>query len=45
MEITIDIGTAVTAVVSAESVERLKLVCGSTVWISMKASAIRFIRG
>jgi molybdopterin-binding protein len=45
IEITVDIGTAVTAVISTESVERLNLVCGSTVWISFKASAIRFIRG
>lgn len=45
IEITVDIGTSVTAVISAESVERLKLVCGSHVWVSFKASAIRFIRG
>jgi molybdopterin-binding protein len=43
MELTVDIGVPLTALVSAESVERLALEVDSEVWAWFKASAARFI--
>jgi molybdopterin-binding protein len=42
-EVTVDIGVAVSALVTAESVERLALCCGEDAWVSFKASAVRFV--
>jgi len=44
VEVTVDIGIDVSALVTVESVERLGLACGREVWISFKASAARFLR-
>ena len=44
VEVTINIGVEVTALVTAESVENLALMCGGEVWVSFKASAARFMR-
>lgn len=44
MEIIVDIGVEVSALVTAESVERLALARGRKVWVSFKASAARFIQ-
>ncbi|MHC4715174.1 MAG: ABC transporter ATP-binding protein [Planctomycetota bacterium] len=43
IEIIVDIGVEISAVVSAESTERLGLACGQRVWVSFKASAARFL--
>ncbi len=44
IEVIVDIGVEISAVVSAESTERLGLACGQRVWVSFKASAARFLR-
>jgi molybdopterin-binding protein len=43
MEVVVGIGVDVAALVTNESVERLQLRPGAPVWVSLKASAIRFI--
>jgi len=44
MEIVVDIGVMVSALVTAESVKKLKLERGRKAWISFKATAARFLR-
>ena len=44
VEVVVDVGLKVAALVTAESVDRLELECGRDVWISFKASAARFLR-
>jgi len=43
MEIIIDIGVKISALITQKSVDRLQLSVNKYVWISIKASAIRFI--
>ncbi len=43
VEVTVDIGVQVFALISANSLEKLKLECGKNVWASFKASAGKFI--
>lgn len=43
IEVTVNIGVEVAALVTAESAKRLELHCGQKVWVSFKASAVRFI--
>ncbi|MHC4213471.1 MAG: ABC transporter ATP-binding protein [Planctomycetota bacterium] len=43
MEVTVDIGVRLSALVTVESVKALGLECGKTIWVSFKASAVRFI--
>ncbi len=45
IEVIMDIGVEIAALVTAESVTRLGLECGSRVYASVKASAVRFIGG
>ena len=45
VEVIVDIGVEIAALVTAESVERLGLECGSRVYAHIKASAVRFIEG
>jgi len=45
VEVIVDIGVEIAALVTGESVERLGLECGSRVYVSVKASAVRFIEG
>ena len=45
VEVIIDIGVEVAALVTAESVKKLELDCGKKVWISFKASAVKFVEG
>ena len=42
-ELTIDIGVKVAALMTSDSVERLGVECGQDVWVSLKASAARYI--
>ena len=42
-EVAVNIGVEMIALITAESVERLGLQCGQSVWISFKATAARFI--
>jgi len=44
VEVVVDIGVEVAAVLSTESAERLNLSCGQRAWVSFKASAARFLR-
>jgi molybdopterin-binding protein len=43
VEVIVDIGTEVAALITAESVEALELHCGKKVWVSFKASAVKYI--
>jgi len=43
VEVVVDIGVQLSALVTAESVRKLDLYCGKEVWISFKASALEFI--
>jgi molybdate/tungstate transport system ATP-binding protein len=43
VEVIVDAGVEIAALVTAESVERLGLDCGSRVYVHIKASAVRFI--
>jgi len=45
LEVTVDIGVELAALLTSESVERLSLTRGARVWASFKASAARFIEG
>lgn len=45
VEVIVDIGVEMAALVTPESVERLGLECGSPVYVHVKASAVRFIEG
>jgi molybdopterin-binding protein len=45
VEVIVDIGVEVAALVTAESVKKLELDCGKKVWISFKASAVKFVEG
>jgi molybdate/tungstate transport system ATP-binding protein len=45
IEVIMDIGVEIAALLTAESVTRLGLECGSSVYTSVKASAVRFIGG
>ena len=45
VEVAVDIGVEVAALVTAGSVERLGLRCGQKVWVSFKATAARFFEG
>ena len=44
MEVVIDIGFPLYALLTAEGVDRLGLAAGNIVWASFKASALRFVR-
>ncbi len=44
-EVLVDIGVTLSALVSKESVSNLQLEPGSKVWVSFKASAVKFIPG
>ena len=43
VEVIIDIGVEVAALITAESVKTLELRCGKKVWVSFKASAIQYV--
>ena len=43
VEVMVDIGTEVAALITAESVKALGLHCGKKVWVSFKASAVKYI--
>jgi len=43
VEVIVDIGVEIAALVTAESVKSLQLGCGKKVWISFKASAIKYV--
>ena len=43
MEVTIDIGVDIIALITPGSVQRLDLYCGQLVWVSFKATAARFV--
>ncbi len=43
VEVIVDIGVEMAALVTKESVEGLGLECGKKVWVSVKASAVRFV--
>ena len=43
LEVIVDVGVKLAVLVSGESVSSLRLERGSTVWVSFKASAVRFI--
>lgn len=45
VEVTVDIGVEISALVTARSVDKLGLECGREVFVSFKASAARFIGG
>ena len=45
VEIIVDIGLEIAALITAESVKALELHCGKKVWISLKASAVKYIEG
>ncbi len=42
-EVVVDIGLEVATLITEESVKTLKLQCGKKIWLSIKASAIKFI--
>jgi molybdopterin-binding protein len=44
LEIVIEIGIEITAQISTQSLERLKIVIGKKVWISFKASSVTFVK-
>jgi molybdopterin-binding protein len=43
VEVIVDIGVEVAALITAESVKTLELCCGKKVWVSFKASAIKYV--
>jgi molybdopterin-binding protein len=43
VEVIVDIGVEVAALITAESVKALELRCGKKVWISFKASAVKYV--
>jgi molybdopterin-binding protein len=43
VEVMVDIGIEIAALITAESVKRLDLQCGKKVWVSFKASAAKYI--
>ena len=43
IEVIVDIGTEVAALITAESVKALELHCGKKAWVSFKASAVKYI--
>ena len=43
VEVIVDIGVEIAALVSAESVKALELGCGKKVWVSFKASAVKYV--
>ena len=43
VEVIVDIGVEIAALVSAESVKALGLGCGKKVWVSFKASAVKYV--
>jgi molybdopterin-binding protein len=43
VEVMVDVGVEIAALVSSESVKALDLRCGKKVWVSFKASAARYI--
>ena len=43
VEIIVDIGVEIAAMVTSESVKSLKLGCGKKVWVSFKASAVKYV--
>ncbi len=43
IEIIVDIGVEIAALVSAESAKALELGCGKKVWVSFKASAVKYV--
>jgi len=43
IEVVVDIGTKVAALITNESVKKLGLRCGKKVWVSFKASAIKYV--
>jgi molybdate/tungstate transport system ATP-binding protein len=45
VEVTVDIGVEIAALVTAASVDKLSLECGRQVCVSFKASAARFVEG
>ncbi len=45
VEVIVDIGTEVAALITAESVKTLELHCGKRVWVSFKASAVKYVEG
>jgi molybdopterin-binding protein len=45
VEVIMDIGVEIAALITAESVKMLGLDCGKKVWVSFKASAAKFIEG
>jgi molybdopterin-binding protein len=44
IEVTVDVGVEISALITSESVDKLRLACGRKMWISFKASAARFMR-
>ncbi|MFC1676231.1 ABC transporter ATP-binding protein [Planctomycetota bacterium] len=43
VEVIVDIGLKIAALITAESVDKLELNCGKNVWVSFKAAAIKYI--
>ena len=43
IEVIVDIGVEIAALVTAESVKSLELGCGKKVWVSFKASAVKYV--
>ncbi len=43
VEVIVDIGVEIAALVTAESVKSLELGCGKKVWVSFKASAVKYV--
>jgi len=45
VEVIVDIGLEIAALITAESVKSLQLHCGKMVWVSFKASAVKYVEG
>jgi len=45
VEVIVDIGVEIAALITAESVKVLELSCGKKVWVSFKASAVKYVEG
>ena len=45
VEIIVDVGLEIAAMLTEESVKSLKLQCGKKVWVGFKASAVKFVEG
>ena len=43
VEVIVDIGAEIAALVSSDSIKKLELGCGKKVWVSFKASAVKYI--